>query len=213
MEPAFWHSRWSEGRIGFHEGVPNEHLVRHLGRLAGKPRVFVPLCGKAEDLAFLASPEGGAHEVVGVELVEQAVKDFFAEHGQEPEVTAAGPLRRYQAGAVTVFAGDFFALTKELLGEVDALYDRAALIALPTPLRQRYVAHLRALLPTHAEGLIITVEYPQDRMGGPPFSVTEAEVRALWAGATLDELSDLKAVGARLGQVETARAKCYFLTS
>lgn len=208
MEHAFWHSRWSEGRIGFHEGVPNEHLVRHLDLLAGARRLLVPLCGKAEDLAFLASPEGGSHEVVGVELVEQAVRDFFAEHALTPTITHDGPLVRYQSGPLTLFAGDFFALTTAQLGRVDGLYDRAALIALPPEMRGPYVHHMRALLPPGAPGLLVAVEYPPGRLSGPPFSVLEDEVRALWTGARL--LGNLEASGGRLTNVD-AREKCYFV--
>ena len=89
MEPDFWRARWSEGRIGFHEGAPNAHLRQNLDVLAGARRVLVPLCGKAEDLAFLAA---SGREVVGVELVEDAVRAFFAEHGLAPTVTREGPL-------------------------------------------------------------------------------------------------------------------------
>ncbi|MFZ5446345.1 MAG: thiopurine S-methyltransferase [Myxococcota bacterium] len=208
MEHDFWHARWSEGRIGFHEGVPNEHLVTHAARLAGAKRLLVPLCGKAEDLAWLASPEGGAHEVVGVELVERAVQDFFAEHAHTPAVTREGPLTRYQSGAVTVFAGDFFALTPAQLGPVDGFYDRAALIALPAPMRPRYVQHLRALLPKGAPGLLVSVEYPQAQLEGPPFSVPEDEVGSHWTGAK--RLGSVPARGGRLEKLP-ATEKCFFV--
>ena len=79
MDPAFWNSRWAKGKIGFHEGAPNSYLVKHHDKLATCPRLLVPLCGKAVDLAYLAAL---GHEVVGVELVEDAVKAFFAEHAQ-----------------------------------------------------------------------------------------------------------------------------------
>lgn len=187
MEPDFWNARWREGRIGFHEGRPNEHLARHIARLGAGRRVLVPLCGKAEDLAWLAAQ---GHEVVGVELVEDAVRAFFAEHGLTPTVTPRGAHVEYRAGAVTVFAGDFFATTREMLGPLDALYDRAALIALPPAMRARYAAHLLSLLPQGAPGLVITLEYPQEAMPGPPFSVPEAELRAHYLGHGLEHLGD-----------------------
>jgi thiopurine S-methyltransferase len=189
-----WFARWRDNRIGFHEGRPNTYLERHADRLDAGRRVLVPLCGKSEDLAFLA---GRGHPVVGVELVEDAVRAFFAEHDLTPRVTSRGPFTAYAAGAITILAGDIFDATADLLGPVDALYDRAALIALPPEVRSRYVAHLRALLPAGAAGLVITLEYPEDEMAGPPFSVREPEVRALYAGAELQLLDEGPARGGK----------------
>jgi len=204
MDPDFWHQRWSEGRTAFHQGKPNEHLVKHLARLDAGKRVLVPLCGKAEDLAWLAAQ---GHQVVGVELVETAVQAFFAERGVTPEVKRDGVFTRYTADAITVLAGDFFATTLDRLGPIDALYDRAALIALPPTMRADYVEHLRALLPEGAPGLVVTVEYPQDQMAGPPFSVPEAELRAHYAGCEVELLDDVAADG-RVGDVN-GREKCF----
>jgi thiopurine S-methyltransferase len=191
-----WTARWRDGRIAFHEGRANALLDRHTARLAGCRRVFVPLCGRSEDLAFLAAR---GHEVVGVELVEQAVGEFFQLHGLTPSVTRPddGQLVEYRAGALTLLAGDFFATTPESVGLLDGLYDRAALIALPAELRPRYVAHLRTLLAPGSPGLVITVEYEQDRIQGPPFAVFESELRALWAGATIEFLDEQPASIAR----------------
>lgn len=194
MEPSFWAARWAEGRIGFHEGRPNHHLVRHAGRLGERRRVLVPLCGKAEDLAWLAAH---GHEVVGVELVEDAVRAFLAEHGLPVERTERDGFAVFRAGPVTLLAGDVFAATRAALGPVDALYDRAALIALPPELRARYTAHVRALLPPGAPGLVVTLEYEQARMPGPPFSVPEAELRGHYHGGTVELLGEAHEQGPR----------------
>jgi len=205
MDSDFWHSRWSAGQIGFHEGAPNTHLVAHAGVLGTGRRVLVPLCGKTADLAFLAAR---GHEVVGVELVESAVRAFFEEHGATPVVTRQGPFTRFAAKSITVLSGDFFATTRELVGPVDALYDRAAIIALPEPMRAAYAKHLRTLLPAGAPGLIVTLEYPQAAMSGPPFSVPEAELRAQhYAGLTLERVAEVKA-GGRFSEV-AAVEKCF----
>jgi len=207
MNPDFWESRWREGQIGFHEGAPNAFLSEHVAKLGASRRVLVPLCGKSEDLAFLAAR---GHAVVGVELVEDAVRAFFAEHGLTPTVTPHGALTGYSHGPITLLAGDFFATTRELLGPVDALYDRAALIALPEPMRARYVEHLRALLPAGADGLVITVEYPQEAMEGPPFSVPEAELRRHFQGLSIDLIDQARAEGGRLGAMgEAAVTRAY----
>ena len=207
MEPTFWIDRWREGRIAFHEGAPNTFLVKHHTQLAG-PRVLVPLCGKTEDLAFLA---GQGHEVIGVELVEDAVRAFFAEHAATPDIATRGAATAYTAGTITILAGDFFAIRPSEVGAIDAIYDRAALIALPAPTRRRYVEHLRTLAPAGTRVLLVTLEYPQDAAEGPPFSVPEDEVRALYASAAL--VDDRAATGGRL--VERGipvRERCYVAT-
>ena len=206
MESQFWIERWREGQIGFHEGAPNAFLQRFADRLAGI-RVLVPLCGKTEDLAYLGSR---GHEVVGVELVEDAARAFFAEHELTPAIERRGPLAVYTAGAITVISGDLFAVSIDDTGPIDAIYDRAALIALPPEVRPRYVAHLRTLVRT-APAVLVTVEYPQDLMSGPPFSVPEAEVRTLYRN--VEPLADHPATGGRLSQLGApALERCYAVT-
>lgn len=206
MDPEFWVARWQEGRIGFHEGAPNAYLTKHVDRLAGCQRVLVPLCGKTEDLAFLASR---GHEVVGVELVDDAVRQFFTEHEATPAVDELAGMRRYTAGAITIVVGDVFATTAELVGAVDAIYDRAALVALPADTRVRYAAHLRQIAPGVRRELLVTLDYPPDAAQGPPFRVTDAEVRTLFAGAEIELLDEGPDPRARAG-VDTVE-RCYEL--
>ena len=205
MQPAFWMERWSEGKIGFHEGAPNAFLARHASRIADRRRVLVPLCGKSEDLAYLAALD---HEVIGIELVEDAVRAFFAEHDATPSITRRGPLAIYTSGAITVLAGDVFAVNEADVGAIDAIYDRAALIALPPELRRRYLDHLRTLVPSRTQALLVTLEYPQDKLDGPPFSVPETEVRALYASAEL--IDERLATGGRIAEAGvSAIERCY----
>ncbi len=205
MEPGFWIERWAEGRIGFHEGRPNQYLERHAARLAGARRVLVPLCGKAVDLAYLASR---GHEVVGVELVEDAVRAFFAEQAVTPAVQRRGAFVEYAADGITILAGDMFATTRELIGPIDGFYDRAALIALPPALRARYVPHVRGLVRA-APGLVITLEYEQALMDGPPFAVFEDELRVLYAGDPVELIEDGAANVPRLPPGTPARERCF----
>lgn len=206
MDSSFWQSRWAQGRIPFHEGKPNVHLVNHQARLGSGKRVFVPLCGKAEDLAYLA---GLGHQVVGVELVEAAVAAFFEDREVTPAITRHGRFNQYTADNITLLAGDFFDLTPQLLGRVDAFYARAAIISLPPEQRGPYVQHVCELMPAGAPGLIITVEYLQRRLKGPPFSVPEAELRALYA-RPLDCIAEVPAEEPRLAQVDAVE-KCFFV--
>jgi thiopurine S-methyltransferase len=179
MHEDFWRARWNRNEIGFHLPEVNPWLLRHW---AGEPgtRVLVPLCGKSLDMAWLA---GQGHRVLGVELMETAVQAFFAEQGLTPEISDNGRFRCYRHGELELWCGDFFALRAEDVADCARFYDRAALIALPPALRERYVAHLAAILPTHCEGLLVTVEYDQALRDGPPFAVDEAEVQALWGAA------------------------------
>lgn len=170
MQAEFWQQRWEAGQIGFHQAKPNMFLQRFwpsLG-LADGARVLVPLCGKTVDMTWLA---GQGLSVVGVELSHKAVEGYFAEHSLEPEITQRGAFKVYSVENVEIWCGDFFALTAEDIGRCDALYDRAALIALPDAMRERYVAHLGSLMPADGNGLLITLDYDQQQMDGPPFSV------------------------------------------
>ena len=178
MEAEFWHERWRENRLGFHQEKPNALLVEHLGALELKPgdTVFVPLCGKTLDIPWLMSQ---GLRVSGAELSEIAVRDLFDGMGVMPEIESVGPLKRYSADGVEIYAGDIFDLTAEVLGRVDAVFDRAALVALPGETRRRYAAHLAAIT-GRARQLLITFDYDQSVMDGPPFSVTGDMVRALY---------------------------------
>lgn len=179
MDREFWLSRWEAGQIGFHRPEVNPHLVRY-GHALPKPegaRIFVPLCGKSVDLTWL---EQQGYEVIGVELSELAVRDYFAARGLTPQVERQGELVAQRAGKITLYCGDFFALGRAQLGDVHAFYDRAALVALPPELRRRYADHLAALLPEPVTGLLVCFDYRQSEMNGPPFSVPEDEVRSLY---------------------------------
>lgn len=179
MEHDFWHDRWKNDQIGFHEKDGNKLLLRHFDaiELPAGARYFLPLCGKTGDIAQLLIR---GYRVVGVELVETAIRQLFEELGVAPDIAEVGPFRRYSARDIEVFVGDFFALTGDILGPVDAVYDRAALVAFPADMRQRYTAHL-AQITRHARQMLITFEYDQSDMDGPPFNVHEDEVRAHYA--------------------------------
>ncbi|QXL85201.1 thiopurine S-methyltransferase [Comamonas sp. NLF-1-9] len=180
MDHAFWLQRWREGRIGFHQQRVLPLLQKHWPSLdlAQGSKVFVPLAGKSLDMLWLA--EQGLR-VLGVELSELAVKQFFAEHGLTPQVRHTPYGIHHVAGAIELICGDAFALDAQALADCSGLYDRAALVALPPELRARYVDELMARLPSGCRGLLVTLDYPQDEMQGPPFSVPEAEVEQRYA--------------------------------
>ena len=180
MQPDFWNRRWQTGQIGFHQSAVDRHLKRYwpdLG-LAGGSRVFVPLCGKSLDLLWLQEQ----HEsVTGVELSAVALESFCVEHGVPARRRVLEQFDVYEASNLRLYRGDFFALTPQLLGPVSAVFDRAALISWAPELRAAYVAHLTALTSPGTQTLLVTTEYAQSQMAGPPFSVSADEVDRLYA--------------------------------
>ncbi|NEX22242.1 thiopurine S-methyltransferase [Thiorhodococcus mannitoliphagus] len=179
MDPEFWLERWSRREIGWHLDDINSHLQEHWPTL-GLPKaslVFVPLCGKTLDLLWLVSQ---GYQVVGVEISQLAVEELFAEHRLTPSITRAGRFQRYQVDELSVLCGDFFDLEPGDLGQVDAVFDRASLIALPPAMRARYAARMQSLFPQGMETLLITLSYDQAEMSGPPFSVHRSEVETLY---------------------------------
>jgi thiopurine S-methyltransferase len=190
MDSQFWRERWARNQIGFHLPEVNPYLQRHWPRLAlaQGAKVLVPLCGKSLDLVWLASQ---GHRVLGVELSEQAVEAFFSEQGLTPRISQHGVFKVYQADVIEVWCGDFFALDADALRDCTALYDRAALIALPPLMRARYTEHLNVLLGAGCKGLLITLDYDQAQKAGPPFAVTDDEVKLLlgahWALEVVEE--------------------------
>lgn len=178
MDTQFWHRRWENNEIGFHEDAPNPLLVKHVAKLAPAQgsRVFLPLCGKTLDIHWLLA---SGYQVCGVELSKIAVEQLFADLGVRPEISRHGELERYRASAIDIFTGDIFCLTSQLLGPVDASYDRAALVALDGELRDRYAAHVTQIT-RRAPQLLVCYEYAQDQMAGPPFSIGGDEVRRMY---------------------------------
>ncbi len=191
MQTEFWHQRWQENQIGFHQPETNLHLQEHLSKLTIPTGsiVFVPLCGKSLDMLWLRDQ---GYCVVGVELSSLAVEAFFQENNLPFEKTVTGDFTRYQNEGLAIYCGDYMKLTPRQLGEVRIVYDRASLIALPPPMRQDYVKHHVTLIDTNTPVLLITLEYPQHQMDGPPFSVSEEEVTNLYSGRyEIEKLNDV----------------------
>ena len=196
MELSFWHDRWERTEIGFHQQEINVHLQQFWNRLGLRPGqpVFVPLCGKSRDLLWLA---GEGYPVIGVEISPIAVEAFFQENGLHPHRWREGAFEIWEQDEVRILLGNFFALEPQHLAMIAGVYDRASLIALPPTMRERYARHLDAILPSGKRTLLMTLEYDQTVLTGPPFAVGEAEVRTLYEATheiellhTRDALSD-----------------------
>lgn len=205
MDPSFWHRRWNKNEIGFHESEGNHLLKRYFDRweLANNARIFVPLCGKTRDIAWFLSK---GIEVVAIELNESAVLALFDELGVKPEVRKKDQLSHYSVPSLDVYVGDFFSLNASIIGEVDGLYDRGALVALPLELRLRYAQHLQEIT-QKCRQLLIAYEYEQSLFDGPPFSVSAQEVSKHYADSfNIEQLHHNKVEGGFRGQSEVYEA-------
>lgn len=178
-DPEFWHNKWASNKIGFHLEDVNPLLPQYWHHTNPKREdtVLVPLCGKSEDLVWLATKHS---EVTGVELSQIAVRAFFAEHFYTPTVTPiSGMHELYQFDELSIYTGDFFTAP---VSQADIVYDRAALVALPQEMREEYASRLQQLLNPGGRILLVTLNYAQQEMAGPPFSVPVNEIEQLFSG-------------------------------
>lgn len=184
-DPEFWHSKWASNQIGFHLDDVNPLLIEHWHRTEPKreDKIFVPLCGKSEDLVWLATKHNQVH---GVELSSIAVRSFFAEHFYTPLVIQLNAHHElYQFDELSIYTGDYFTAPVETY---DIVYDRAALVALPEEMRKEYVERLKSLLNPGGRILLVTLDYEQHEMAGPPFSVPQEEIEQLFAESSVERL-------------------------
>jgi thiopurine S-methyltransferase len=212
MDAKFWITAWEEGRTAFHQAKYNKALLDYFPQLSPSigQSVLVPLCGKSRDLLWLSDLK---LEVHGVELYEEAVKEFFMENDlKAPEISQAPDFRDYVSGNIKISVGDFFKLSAT--AAYDLIYDRASLVALPEAMRRDYAALLTKALKPGGGYLLVAYQYDQETMEGPPFSVTESEVSALYEKNFSIELVETNfptTEGSRLSSVSTLKQKIYLL--
>ena len=179
MNTEFWLENWKRNKIGFHQQEINSHLVSFWQQLNVVPdcSVFVPLCGKSLDLLWLHQQ---GHSVLGIEISELAIHDFFIENALNYSRLEQDDFHLWESERLLIWQGDFFNLTASQIRDVAGVFDRASLVALPIELRQKYAHHIKNILPDNAKILLVTFEYDQSKMDGPPFSVSETEVNQLY---------------------------------
>lgn len=179
MEISYWQARWKKDKTGWHMQQVYPHLKTYWNRLQldDHTTVLVPLCGKSLDMLWLKNQ---AHKVIGVDVSEKAAKDFFREHQLPFKKSFKGSFTIYYSGDLAIWVGDFLKLKPNYLPKIDAIYDKAALIALPEGKRKNYAGHIIKLSNVHTQILMNTFEYKQDEMSGPPFSVFQKELDKLY---------------------------------
>lgn len=167
------------GKIGWHKNQPNSRLIEFIDclKLSVNACVFVPLCGKSMDMLYFLEK---GFKVLGVELSELAAEQFFVENKLDFTIRKSDKFMIFSAKNIDIYCGDYFDLDAQILSQVDAVYDRAALIALPADLRVKYAQHLGAIIPSDCRLLLLTLNYPQVQIDGPPFAVNQAEVVRLF---------------------------------
>lgn len=178
MDKIFWHKKWEKDDIKFHEGEANRLFVQNFQKffLLNTGRIFLPLCGKSFDIHWLLSR---GYRIVGIELSKIAIKQLFVDLGITPKIENIDQMIHYSAHNIDIFEGDIFDLSTQILGSVDFIYDRAALVALPKALRYKYASHI-AQITNQTPQLLICYEYDQLLMNGPPFSVNFEEIHELY---------------------------------
>jgi thiopurine S-methyltransferase len=177
---ANWLEYWENNETNWHSDVVTQELEEYLGLLKLEPgdKVFFPLCGKSLDMLYMLNR---GFSVIGVELSEIGIKQFFHENGLDFTISQVGEFDLYSAKNIEIYCGDFFSLTSKYLCDVKAVFDRKSLIALDQNLRQKYVKHLNDIISLGVRILLITLHYPQHQMSGPPFSVDKSEVESLFS--------------------------------
>lgn len=179
---ANWLEFWKNNETNWHSDVVTQELEEYLGLLKLEPgdKVFFPLCGKSLDMTYILNQ---GFSVIGVELSEIGIKQFFHENGLDFTISQVGEFDLYSANNIEIYCGDFFSLTSKYLYGVKAVFDRKSLIALDLNLRQKYVKHLNDIISLGVRILLITLHYPQHQISGPPFSVDKSEVESLFSMA------------------------------
>ena len=195
----FWQQRWSDGQTGFHlnDTHPDLHAFLPQLNLNIGDTVFVPLCGKTLDIGYLLAK---GYRVVAVEMVEYAVKQLFNQLSMTPDIYQWKQGVCYRASGLTVYVGDYFDLRAKECSEACAVYDRAAMLAIPHKLQAQYCRHLSEIT-DHAKQLVITVEFDQDKVDGPPFTLSEKDIRRYYGESY--HIS-------RLNEVETIKEEARF---
>jgi thiopurine S-methyltransferase len=179
MDHAFWLDRWGKADTGFHQVAAHDFLLRHWSAI-GVPKgaqVLVPLCGKSNDMVWLADQ---GHPIIGTELAGLAVDQFFAERTRTPATVIEGAFTVKRAGPFELWCGDHLALDPAVTRRIGGVFDRAALVAMPRVMQKAYADKLAELTPSDVPVLLVTLDYDPSEMDGPPFPIPAERVDELF---------------------------------
>ncbi|AWP21410.1 putative thiopurine S-methyltransferase [Scophthalmus maximus] len=188
-----WEERWHDDRIGFHQPDVHKLLENNIEKvLAGRAEVsfFFPLCGKAVDMKWLADM---GHSVVGVEISEKAIKQFFEEsnltYSEEP-VAAIPGAKVYKSSEknITLYQCDLYNFSSSIHGQFGAIWDRGSLVAINPQDREKYASLIISLMAKDCRYLLDTLLYNAELHKGPPFLVPDEQVHSLFGSSCNIEL-------------------------
>jgi len=200
VKQQFWLDCWTNTRLGFHQDELQPLMVEHFPNLvnATDNRIFVPLCGKTADMLFFAE----RFKVIGNELSGIACHDFFEDNNLLANVKERNGFTIFEQGNIELHQGDFFALDGKQFQAFDWIYDRAAIIAFPAGMRREYVQHLKNFMTAETRIFLLTLEFPEDEMKGPPFSVNENEVRQLFKSYKVIKQAERDLTGQKFARIK-----------
>jgi len=161
--PAFWDERYRARFTPWDaNGVPPA-LVRFVESARPGPRVLVPGCGSAYEAGYL---DAHGFDVTAVDIAPEAL-------------ARAREVLRDAVAARVLKQADFFTLDVE----IDWVYERALLCALPVRLWSRYGAAMHRLV--RPGGLLAGFFYVDEQAAeprrGPPFAARRKEIDGLFS--------------------------------
>ena len=179
MDKEYWLKTWALKDIQFHSDQVDSHLIEYIEKLKLQPGdlILVPLCGKTRDLMWLAK---AGFRVIGVEISPIACEEFFSDFGITPNIIKTSSFTKYQYENITLFCGDIFNLNPNDLPNIRAIFDHRALIALPAPLRTKYVNHLLHCASDNHIKILLIVLHSSNEVKGPPFPISDQEIKILY---------------------------------
>lgn len=187
MDFEFWNNCWVKPTQPFHLTKPHHFLTKYFNQyFADEERVLLPLCGKTQDLNFLAR---NGIKAVGVEFNPHAVESFFEDSQLTPKITSFDSKTRYQTTNIEIWLSDFFKIKQDDIGHFQSIFDRAALVALPIEMRRDYAKHLLSFLAPHGRLLLVTMDYDVEQMSGPPFYIDKTEIEELFPRTHIKQLA------------------------
>lgn len=211
----FWQQHWSDGQTAFHldDIHPDLQVFLPVLSLELGDTVFVPLCGRTLDIGYLLNV---GYNVIAIEMVEYAVQQLFNQLSIVPEVSGWKQGKCYRADHLTVYVGNYFDLSSDECAEVSAIYDRAALAAMPYKLQQRYCQHLGDIT-VYAKQLVIASAFDQTKMQGPPFTITPQHIQQYYGQHyTIELLNEIETIKEEMDfqkqQLDSFIRRTYLLT-
>lgn len=176
-----WKEKWEEGKSVWHKSNPNPLLVEFFNRFDAdslkNKRILVPMCGKSVDMKWLYDQ---GMSVVGVDVVELAVKQFFCDNNMEYEVkdsSIPGATLFHHDERMSILLCDIFNINTEVIGgPCSYIWDRGALGAIQYTEVEKYTKIVESVLADDAQGLIECFTFDRGLIPGPPYAVTKEEV-------------------------------------